>query len=215
MSRTVAARFGAARCGAARFGAAPRELRAAPRRKRGRTAAAALTAPLAVWLVLAAGHAAAQQAGGAETGAQGARGAETEAPAAGGPETAAQGAGGAETRAQGAGGAETRAQGARVAGTGTAGARSAGTAAGEPVADTLDLGTTSITGNQELPKVLYIVPWKRADLGDVAGRPVDTLLDEVLAPVDPQEFERQLSYYTSLYGDGAPDAAADGRSEKE
>ena len=79
-------------------------------------------------------------------------------------------------------------------------------------ADTLDLGTTSITGNQELPKVLYIVPWKRADLGDVAGRPVDTLLDEVLAPVDPQEFERHLAYYTSLYGDGPAEAV---RSEKE
>jgi hypothetical protein len=74
--------------------------------------------------------------------------------------------------------------------------------AGGPVAmDTLDLGTTSITGNQELPKVLYIVPWKRSDLGDLVGRPVNTLLDEVLAPVDPEVFERQLNYYETLYGD--------------
>lgn len=74
--------------------------------------------------------------------------------------------------------------------------------AGGPVAmDTLDLGTTSITGNQELPKVLYIVPWKRSDLGDLVGRPANTLLDEVLAPVDPEVFERQLDYYETLYGD--------------
>lgn len=75
--------------------------------------------------------------------------------------------------------------------------------AGRPsrVIDTLDLGTTSITGNQELPKVLYIVPWKRSDLGDLVGRPVDTLLDEVLAPVDPEVFERHLEFYESLYGD--------------
>ena len=66
--------------------------------------------------------------------------------------------------------------------------------------DTLDLGTTSITGNAELPKVLYIVPWKKSDLGDLVARPVNTLLDEVLAPVDPAVFERQLSYYDSLYG---------------
>ena len=65
---------------------------------------------------------------------------------------------------------------------------------------TLDLGTTSITGNAELPKVLYIVPWKKSDLGDLVGRPVNTLLDEVLAPVDPAVFERHLSYYDSLYG---------------
>ena len=65
--------------------------------------------------------------------------------------------------------------------------------------DTLDLGTTSIIGNQELPKVLYIVPWKRSDLGEVVGRPVNTLLDEVLAPVDPEVFERQLGYYDTLH----------------
>src|SRR5882672_1347186 len=66
--------------------------------------------------------------------------------------------------------------------------------------DTLDLGTTSITGNQELPKVLYIVPWKKSDLGDLVGRPVNTLLDEVLTPVDPEVFERHLAYYETLYG---------------
>ena len=71
------------------------------------------------------------------------------------------------------------------------------------VMDTLDLGTTSITGNAELPKVLYIVPWKKSDLGDLVGRPVNTLLDEVLAPVDPAVFERHLSYYDSLYGERA------------
>ena len=49
--------------------------------------------------------------------------------------------------------------------------------------------------------MLYIVPWKRSDLGDLVGRPVNTLLDEVLAPVDPEVFERQLSYYETLHGD--------------
>jgi len=69
--------------------------------------------------------------------------------------------------------------------------------------DELDLGTTSITGNQELPKVLYIVPWKKSDLGDLVGRPVNTLLDEVLAPVDPEVFKRHLDYYDALHGAGA------------
>jgi hypothetical protein len=67
--------------------------------------------------------------------------------------------------------------------------------------DQLDLGTTSITGNQELPKVLYIVPWKRSDLGDLIGRPVNSLLDEVLAPVDRSVFERHLSYYETLHAE--------------
>jgi hypothetical protein len=81
------------------------------------------------------------------------------------------------------------------------GAGAAPQAANRRVLDSLDLGTTSITGNAELPKVLYIVPWKKSDLGDLVGRPVNTLLDEVLAPVDPAVFQRHLSYYDSLHGE--------------
>jgi len=68
--------------------------------------------------------------------------------------------------------------------------------------ESLDLEATSITGTQELPKVLYIVPWKSSDLGDLVGRPVGTLIDEVLAPVDPEVFQRHLAYYDALYGEG-------------
>ena len=69
------------------------------------------------------------------------------------------------------------------------------------VMDEITLGRTEITGNQELPKVLYIVPWQKADPGDLTGRPVNTLLDEVLAPLDRDEFTRQVDYYGDLYGD--------------
>jgi hypothetical protein len=75
------------------------------------------------------------------------------------------------------------------------------TQSGSQVMDRMDLGRTEITGNQELPKVLYIVPWKKADPGDLMGRPVNTLLDEVLAPLDREEFVRQVDYYGDLYGD--------------
>ena len=69
------------------------------------------------------------------------------------------------------------------------------------VMDELNLGRTEITGNQELPTVLYIVPWKKSDPGDLMGRPVNTLLDEVLAPVDRTEFVRQVGYYDDMYGE--------------
>ncbi len=72
---------------------------------------------------------------------------------------------------------------------------------GSRVMDSIELGRTEITGNQELPKVLYIVPWKKSDPGDLMGRPVNTLLDEVLAPIDREEFTRQVDYYGDLYGD--------------
>ena len=68
------------------------------------------------------------------------------------------------------------------------------------VMDTIELGRTEITGNQELPKVLYIVPWQKSDPGELMGRPVNTLLDEVLAPIDREEFIRQVDYYGDLNG---------------
>ena len=68
------------------------------------------------------------------------------------------------------------------------------------VMDEMTLGRTEITGNQELPKVLYIVPWQKAQPGELTGRPVNTLLDEVLAPLDRDEFTRQVDYYGELYG---------------
>lgn len=72
---------------------------------------------------------------------------------------------------------------------------------GNGVMDELDLSRTEITGNQELPTVLYIVPWKKSDPGDLMGRPANTLLDEVLAPLDRTEFVRQVNYYSDLYGE--------------
>ncbi len=64
--------------------------------------------------------------------------------------------------------------------------------------DYLDLESSQITGNRELPKVLYIVPWRSAELGDLVGRPVNSLLDEVLEPVDRDVFRRQNRYFEAL-----------------
>jgi len=72
---------------------------------------------------------------------------------------------------------------------------------GNQVMDRMDLGRTEITGNQELPKVLYIVPWQKSAPSDLMGRPVNTLLDEVLAPIDREEFTRQVDYYGDLYSE--------------
>lgn len=76
-----------------------------------------------------------------------------------------------------------------------AGARSA--------ADRLELGTSEISGNRELPKLMYIVPWQHAEIGQFAGRPPNSLVDEALAPVDRTVFERQNSYYAALQAGAA------------
>ena len=75
------------------------------------------------------------------------------------------------------------------------------TATSSGVMDEIDLGRTEITGNQELPKVLYIVPWQKSEAGELVGKPVNTLLEEVLTPIDRTEFIRQVDYYGDLYGE--------------
>jgi hypothetical protein len=67
--------------------------------------------------------------------------------------------------------------------------------------DRVELETTEITGNRELPKVLYIVPWKRSDLGDLVGKPANSLLDEVLQPIDRDVFLRENRYYDAVKPD--------------
>ena len=79
-------------------------------------------------------------------------------------------------------------------------------AAGGRARDRVDLEATQITGNRELPRVMYVVPWKKSDLGDLGGRPANSLLDEVLTPVDRDVFQRQNRYYDAL----KPDAKASG-----
>ncbi|MCF6338297.1 MAG: hypothetical protein L3J84_10175 [Gammaproteobacteria bacterium] len=58
----------------------------------------------------------------------------------------------------------------------------------------LELEETEITGARELPKVLYIVPWKKTG-PDSRPLPMKSLMDEVLAPIDIDVFRRQVRYY--------------------
>jgi hypothetical protein len=62
--------------------------------------------------------------------------------------------------------------------------------------DRADIDRTAIVGHRELPKVLTIVPWKKPVPGELKGRPVSSVLDEALAPVDREVFRRTIDYAT-------------------
>jgi hypothetical protein len=56
---------------------------------------------------------------------------------------------------------------------------------------------------------MYIVPWKRSDVGDLEGKPMNSLVDEVLSPVDRDVFKREVRYYDAVKSDApAPSGAA-------
>ena len=77
--------------------------------------------------------------------------------------------------------------------------------------DRLELGTATVTGDREQPKVMYIVPWKKSDIGDLAGKPMNSLVDEILAPVDRDVFKREVVYYKAVQADASQNGAP-GRS---
>lgn len=74
---------------------------------------------------------------------------------------------------------------------------------GEPQAQTAPAGAVgephvvsgmSITGNNETPKSLYIVPWKSSEIG-LETNLTSSLLNEDMAPVDKIVFMRELDFY--------------------
>ena len=63
----------------------------------------------------------------------------------------------------------------------------------------MELDGMAVFGNRELPKALFIVPWKDPDAGLAPDRPVNSLIDEALQPVDPDVFRRKLQYYDTVH----------------
>jgi hypothetical protein len=86
---------------------------------------------------------------------------------------------------------------------------------GAAAVDRLDLGTATVTGDQEQPKVMYVVPWKKSDIGDLSGKPMNSLLDEALAPVDRDEFKREVAYYDAVRADTSQSGASPASKQGE
>jgi len=72
-------------------------------------------------------------------------------------------------------------------------------------ADRLELDDTSIIGSRELPKVLYIVPWKKSRIGTLAGVSEKGSFKESMTALDRDVFLRELKYYSVL---NEPDAVS-------
>lgn len=70
--------------------------------------------------------------------------------------------------------------------------------------DQADLEGTQIIGSRELPKVLYIVPWKQPSPTELVGRPGASVIDEVLSPIDREVFQREVTYHALTQGAHRP-----------
>ena len=46
--------------------------------------------------------------------------------------------------------------------------------------------------------MLYIVPWKKPPPGDLSGKPVTSVLDDLMAPIDRDVYRRHVGYDQQL-----------------
>ena len=60
--------------------------------------------------------------------------------------------------------------------------------------------STTVVGNQEQPKVLYIVPWKPVGESELENQTIESQLDLVFGHVERVELRRELKYLEQLSG---------------
>ena len=58
---------------------------------------------------------------------------------------------------------------------------------------------TEIVGNKELPRVLYIVPWKSVERFDIKSPPIASIMDQKLDLLDRASFKRQIHYHEAIF----------------
>ncbi len=63
----------------------------------------------------------------------------------------------------------------------------------------LELEGTAITGNKELPRVLYIVPWKSVERFEIESPPIISIMDEKLTTIDRASFKRKIHYHDAIF----------------
>ena len=58
--------------------------------------------------------------------------------------------------------------------------------------------TDTITGNQEQPKVLYIVPWQAADDDTILYQPLKRQISDTFEHVERSEHRRQIDFLNKV-----------------
>ena len=63
----------------------------------------------------------------------------------------------------------------------------------------LQMQGTEITGNKELPKILYIVPWKSVERFDISSPPIVSIMEQKLTPIERASFKRTIHYHNAVF----------------
>jgi len=64
-------------------------------------------------------------------------------------------------------------------------------------AEKTEMEGITITGNKELPNILYVISWKSPELPPVEDIPLASLIDHALEPLDRRSVLREEQYYNA------------------
>lgn len=64
-------------------------------------------------------------------------------------------------------------------------------------AEQTEMEGITITGNKELPNILYVISWKSPELPPVEDIPLASLIDHALEPLDRRSVLREEQYYNA------------------
>ena len=73
---------------------------------------------------------------------------------------------------------------------------------------------TRITGNRELPRVTYILPWRQPAEPDHSWQPAQAIAEDLFQPLHRDQYRRQLYYRASL-GEPGQDAIFGNNNSQE
>lgn len=74
--------------------------------------------------------------------------------------------------------------------------------------------SSTVIGNQEQPKVLYIVPWKPVGTSELEDQTIESQLDIVFGHVERVELRRELKYTEKLAQNAEKISVPDSLTEK-
>jgi len=73
-----------------------------------------------------------------------------------------------------------------------------GFSAAGSTAEVIYLDETVISGNQELPKVLYVLPWQTTRNKAMPETKPEMDISQLMAPIYPHEYRREIAYRNLL-----------------
>ena len=66
-------------------------------------------------------------------------------------------------------------------------------------AERIQMEGTEIVGSQELPRVLYIVPWQTARRFEIETPPITSIMERRLQPLERAAFRRKVHYHEAIF----------------